>query len=404
MKKLDTMTTEQEAQMLQYREEWMKLGHSTEPLDLVKVEEVAERLYGLIDKSKPQVIHCQSPWQMAMTVAAFKEIGKMEAPNLWSNLWSNLRSNLESNLWSNLESNLRSNLESNLWSNLRSNLWSNLGSNLESNLWSNLWSNLGSNLESNLRSNLRSNLESNLWSNLESNLSEIAKSEYSWWTFYGPWYLYWLAFYDFPRKFLRLTNLYSKEDNHALDIWIDLANSVAGWAAYEGVFFVCERPVILKVDSNNRLHCTDGPAIRYSDGLEFYYLHGIHIENINYILAPLTVEQIENEPNVETRRVLIDKYGQAEYLMDSGAQKVHEDDFGVLYKKDIGDTEPVMMVKVVNSSKEPDGTYKDYWLGVDPKSYGGLKTAQAAVASTWRYEDQSLVFSSPEHYRPLVET
>lgn len=328
MQKLNSMTPEQEAQMIEYRQNWMKIGHSSDPLDLYKVEEIAEKLYGLIDKSKPSIVRCQSPWQMVMTIAAFKEIGMVKG----------------------------------------------------------------------------SNLGDNLWNNLGDNLSEIVRQEYSWWTFYGSWYLYWLSFYDFPRKFLR-PEIYSKKGNEQLDTWIDLAHNVAGWAAYEGVFFVCERPTVLKLDSNNRLHCTDGPAIQYVDGLEFYYLHGIYIENTEYITGRLTTDQIDQEKNVEVKRVLIDKYGQSEYLMDSGAQKIHEDDFGVLYKKDIGDDEPIMMVKVVNSSKEPDGTYKDYFLGVDPKSYGGLKTAQAAVASTWRYEDHSkLVFEDWRQYRPLIET
>ena len=65
-----------------------------------------------------------------------------------------------------------------------------------------------------------------------------------------------------------------------------------------------------------------------------------------------------------------------------------------------------MMVKVVNSTIEPDGTYKDYFIRVSPNAYGGLKTARAAVASTWRNNDaeRSLVFKNPEDYNPDIET
>lgn len=190
-----------------------------------------------------------------------------------------------------------------------------------------------------------------------------------------------------------------------MDIWIALAKAVGGWAAYEGICFVCERPQELDLDSNNRLHNESGPAIAYSDGLEYYFLHGIHIEDTDLILKPFSHERIDSESNVEIRRVLIDKYGQSQYLLDSGATKIHEDDFGVLYKKDLPGDEPIYMVKVVNSSPEPDGSFKDYFLGVDPKAYGGLKTAKAAVASTWRYEDRNkMVFENYEDYVPLIET
>jgi hypothetical protein len=49
-----------------------------------------------------------------------------------------------------------------------------------------------------------------------------------------------------------------------------------------------------------------------------------------------------------------------------------------------------MMVKVVNSTQEPDGTFKDYFIRVDPNAYGGLKTARQAIASTWRDEDNCI--------------
>ena len=110
------------------------------------------------------------------------------------------------------------------------------------------------------------------------------------------------------------------------------------------------------------------------------------------------MHDIENERNIEIRRVKINRYGQERYLLDSDARIVAEDDFGILYRKTFFDDEPLMMVKVVNSTPEPDGTFKDYFLRVDPNAYGGLKTARAAVASTWRHKDGSLVFENPEDY------
>jgi hypothetical protein len=178
-----------------------------------------------------------------------------------------------------------------------------------------------------------------------------------------------------------------------------------GYAAYEDICFVCERPTILTVDSQGRLHNESGPAIAFSDGFEEYYWHGIQLKPEDYS-SPIQTFRIDGETNVEIRRALIEKYGQASYLLDSKAIKIHEDDFGVLYRKDLPGDEPIFMVKVVNSSPEPDGSFKDYFLGIDPKAYGDANkiTAKAAVASTWRFEDKSYVFPDWQDYRPLVET
>jgi hypothetical protein len=108
---------------------------------------------------------------------------------------------------------------------------------------------------------------------------------------------------------------------------------------------------------------------------------------------PITLQQIESEDNIELRRVMIDKYGQDKYILDSGAEELHRDDWGILYKKEVPNDVPIVMVKVVNSTKEPDGTYRDYFLRVDPQirpmfedgSFGKPQkpTAKNAVASTF---------------------
>ena len=70
----------------------------------------------------------------------------------------------------------------------------------------------------------------------------------------------------------------------------------------------------------------------------------------------LTVERIRAEANAEVRRVMLEHFGFDRYLRDSGATRVHADEFGVLWRVDIPDDEPLTMVEVVNSTPEPDGS------------------------------------------------
>jgi hypothetical protein len=173
------------------------------------------------------------------------------------------------------------------------------------------------------------------------------------------------------------------------------------WCAAEAIY-IMENLQVLKHE-NGRLHCADGPAVDFGGGHTIYAWRGM-VVNEAIIMGQIDIPMIEKEDNAELRRVLIDRYGTAKYIIDSGAQKLHEDDFGTLYTKEVPGDETIMMVKVVNSTPEPDGSYKDYWLRVDPRAYGGLTTARAAVASTWRNPDGSLLFARPEDYVLEVET
>jgi hypothetical protein len=114
----------------------------------------------------------------------------------------------------------------------------------------------------------------------------------------------------------------------------------------------------------------------------------------------LTTEQILGETNAEVRRVMIDRFG-AERLLEQAdtrvLDEVHEPPFpglldAKLYRLDVPDDEAIVMVKCRNSSPEQDGSFKDYWLRVDPQ----CKTAHEALAWTWGMD--------VNEYRPLVET
>lgn len=96
-------------------------------------------------------------------------------------------------------------------------------------------------------------------------------------------------------------------------------------------------------------------------------------------LNSLTPKRIREEENAELRRVMLEFYGYDRYLTESGAEPVHRDETGVLWRIALDGDEDVVMVEVVNSTPEPDGTHRVYWLRVPP----GTRTAKAGVAWTF---------------------
>ncbi len=157
---------------------------------------------------------------------------------------------------------------------------------------------------------------------------------------------------------------------------------------------------------DNRLHCETGPAVSWPDSPTcFYYLKGVQITE-DILNRRFTWKDIDAQSNSEVRRIMMDLYGPARYIKDAGIAPVHSDDFGTLYRRDNGDGTVFTVVKVVNSTAEPDGSFNDYWLRVNDTLYGGDvgRIAHAAVASTWRTKDGKLAFQRWQEYMPAYES
>ena len=183
---------------------------------------------------------------------------------------------------------------------------------------------------------------------------------------------------------------------------MELAQSAGWWLPYEHICWVSERPNALCLDVQDRLHNEDGPALAYPDGFSIYAAHGVRLPE--YVIErpqEITPEKIQHENNAEIRRVMLAKYGEGRYLEDIGAQAIQQDAYGQLFRVEFWGDEPLTMVRYVDPSTE-----RVYFHRVDPDAYGGRagREARAAIASTWRYADGTMVFARPEDYVLTVES
>ena len=165
-----------------------------------------------------------------------------------------------------------------------------------------------------------------------------------------------------------------------LDLWTRISESVLGMVCLDDVVFVCEQPQVLNIDSGGRLHGESGPALKFADESAYYIWHGVKVEQ-RIIEEPesITLSEIETTRNLEIRRILIERFGQSRFLQESGAEIVQEDQCGILYRQAQNDDEALVMVKVINSTPEPDGSVREYFLRVPPQT----STAREAVAWTF---------------------
>lgn len=177
------------------------------------------------------------------------------------------------------------------------------------------------------------------------------------------------------------------------ELMCELALHCGWWWTFDDCIIVTEKPQQIHFDERLRLHNNSGPALAYSDGWEFFFLEGIRVPPL-LVQEPhrLTATMIERESNIEVRRLMLNRFGLEQFMIQSGAVIIHKDAFGVLYLKELTGDEPIAMVKVTNSTAEPDGTYKEYCLRVPPN----MTTAKQAVAWTFGME--------PDQYTLALES
>jgi hypothetical protein len=197
-----------------------------------------------------------------------------------------------------------------------------------------------------------------------------------WW---GSWTSNWLPVYELLFSSFELPSA-DAETRRELDCWLDLARRATAYVFFKRICFVCTRPTTLSADELGRAHHDERAAVEFPDGYKLFSWHGITVpESVITCPDKITIKAIANMRNIEVRRVMIERFGGGRFITESGAKKIHEDEFGVLYCQSIPQDEPLVMVKVINKTAEPDGSYKEYFLRVPPT----MVKARDAVAWTF---------------------
>jgi hypothetical protein len=155
----------------------------------------------------------------------------------------------------------------------------------------------------------------------------------------------------------------------------------AGWLVpFERVAILAERHHIMQVDTAGRLHAARGPALAWPDGFQHFAWKGVGVPRW-MIERPELIElgRIEREPDLTLRHCMVDIYTPERFIRRGYAERVAEDDCGILWQHLWRRGGIWAAVEVVNGTPEPDAGFKRYFLQVP----GNLRSARQAVA--WTY-------------------
>lgn len=188
---------------------------------------------------------------------------------------------------------------------------------------------------------------------------------------YGNHNANWFGFYHYFRNVLNIKEC-EKLDGH-----IELAQ-VCGWVSfYEDVVVFQDRPNIIKMDDQNRVHCENGPCIQYSDGLSLYSWHGTSIP-AEWIedKESLTAKIALTWDNIEQRRCACEIIGWSKILEELNAKVIDTDgdpEIGQLVEVELPDSGKEKFLRVVC------GTGRLFAIPVPPE----MKTALEAQSWSW---------------------
>lgn len=148
------------------------------------------------------------------------------------------------------------------------------------------------------------------------------------------------------------------------------------------VVHVSQYPTVLHINENDQLHCDDGPALMYEDGLGIYSLNGVDVDE-QIVMRPetQTIDQIRNETNEEVRVHRMERYGYEKYLEAIDAELIDENRNDIegtlefLFKGKISDKDS-LVVLLTNCPS----TLKKFALQVPP-TIKTCKEAQSWLSS-----------------------
>lgn len=322
-KKIELLSPDQAARLAAVRDTWLARGLETGPCDRAAMERAADEAYRCAGLNPPQLkIWLGSPFAGAIGAHLLTHVPKqISGAQVWDQVRAQVGAQVGDQVWDQV------------WAQVRDQVWDQVGAQVR---------------------------------------DQVGRAGY------GQHDASWLAFYDC------FSNVCGLEICNKLR-GLNLLAECGWWWPFAGAVILTERPNTLLRDDRGRLHNTTGAAVGYPDGFALYAVHGVRVAaDIITNHESITIERIAGESNAEVRRVMIERYGVARYLMDSGATIVNHDGVGILYRHVIPNDEPIVMVRVLNSTPEPDGVMtRDEAIEI----FGSAAKAAAGMPATTRWKE-----------------
>ena len=322
---INELSEEQIAKLPKYRDEWIRIGLSTEPLDFERAKNAAILAYQSAGLEAPKLfLRFRDPIEAAMAAAMLRD----------DQVRDQVRNQVRDQVRGQVSGQVRDQV----------------------------WDQVEAQVEAQVRAQVFDEAKKGLNNDGASNIG---------WAGYAAWV-----------SFFRDVCGWRGDTLSKFEISESLVKS-CGWTWWhENVLAISDRPHIIKRDNEGRLHCETGPSIAYRDGWTLHHWHGVSIPPEWVNGKKPSAKEALHWANVEQRRAACEILGWQHILAELDAKVIDKDDdaeIGTLLEVNLPDSGPERFLSV------RCGTGRQFALPV-PRE---VDTALAANAWTYGLDKHS---------------
>ena len=218
---IENLTTQQEAMLAEVRDEWQAVGLSTEPADRAAAEEGVRLAYQRAGLTPPRiVVWLDSPRAGCIGVSMLGQVRDQVGAQVWGQVWDQV------------------------WGQVGGQVWAQVGDQVGDQVWAQVRGQVRGQVGGQVGGQVRGQVGGAVWGQHDAG------------------FLGWC------------------DAMHRIGVAVDVeglslvARNAGWWWPMRDAAVLTDRPDTLLRDTQGRLHCTTGPALRYRDGWSIYAIHG----------------------------------------------------------------------------------------------------------------------------------
>ena len=335
MKKLEKLTDEQIKIMHETREEWIKFclgGDNSINRDMAA--QGIRWIYGLAKLDSPFVIFVDGPMQCQMAVWILKswfkdrkffsqtvdQVGDQVRDQVWNQVWAQVRSQAVDQVSDQVGDQVRDQV----WNQVRAQVGDQV------------WNQVGDQVNGQVSAQVGAQVKVQVWDQVKVQVwgqvggqvkvqvwDQVRDQEYNDFSWRDLNDSDFVSFYNFFEKIgINVTSNFKKYRDY-------IRSGVFMTIFLNGFAIACPRPFAVRRDELNRLHSDRLPACEWI-GEKYWFWHGVPVtQQIIEFPESITIEQIENEKNLEVQRIMIERFGIDKYIEKQNADILDEDNLGL---------------------------------------------------------------------------
>ena len=352
-KKLTKLTPEQKAILPQQAKKWLDIGLNTEPINFEKAKGAVIDAYKIAGLQSPKYFYrFQSPLSAAVGATILKTGAQVR-----DQVWAQVRAQV--------------------------------GDQVGARVWARVWARVGDQVGARVRDQVgarvrdqvRDQVGAQVGAQVRDQVGDQVRDQVGD-QVYGSHDAHWLGFYE-------TFAMFGIEDARRLRPLMELAKHCGWWAPYEHCAILQDRPELILFDDQKRLHCENGPSVKFRDGFSVYSWHGTRVPRDWITDKTLDAKTAIQWGNMEQRRAACEIVGWATVLKELNAKTIDKNVnpfVGELLEVEIPDIGNEKFLKVMC------GTEREFALPVPPDMQ------RASQAQAW------LNFTTEDMYLPQVRT